>query len=386
MDDTLAATRRVPAQRKRIGDAVASAGRIARPPHGWKGKTCLTASQVGDGSFGAPGPRDWAVPECLCQGCVGRQCGQEGTRGHLGYGRPACLSRPGLALHTPGHSNVWRWTHPSWNGSPRRGAGRWTNPPPQGSPGAQSRLSSLNSGGWGGSPRNLAYGTRGLNPGVYVTWKGSAVTSTRPSPFPAGKAWRPGDGISPGPKTAFTRRHLSESPARPWTPGRTPPLGSTPASSLGAPGTGTVTPGLVSTLTRAAACARIPCKETPLHQWWVCPRWDVLRSPEGRKLAIPGAATDCSRGAYGSAGSCRRRPRTIAPPIPPRKPTAASRSSASSRGSTSSTRMLRLCAPRTPILGGQHAPSGPGTTSQTRQPGPCPGRSNRCTAPNSSPS
>ena len=44
VDDTLAATRRVPAQRKRIGDAVASAGRIARLPHGWKGRIRLTAS------------------------------------------------------------------------------------------------------------------------------------------------------------------------------------------------------------------------------------------------------------------------------------------------------------------------------------------------------
>ena len=44
VDDTLAATRRVPAQRKRVGDAVASAGRIARLPHGWKGRSRLTAS------------------------------------------------------------------------------------------------------------------------------------------------------------------------------------------------------------------------------------------------------------------------------------------------------------------------------------------------------
>ena len=44
VDDTLAATRRVLAQRRRVGDAIASAGRIARVPHGWKGRACLTAS------------------------------------------------------------------------------------------------------------------------------------------------------------------------------------------------------------------------------------------------------------------------------------------------------------------------------------------------------
>ena len=44
VDDTLAATRRVAVQRKRVGDAVASANCIARPPHGWKGRARLTAS------------------------------------------------------------------------------------------------------------------------------------------------------------------------------------------------------------------------------------------------------------------------------------------------------------------------------------------------------
>ena len=31
-------------------------------------------------------------------------------------------------------------------------------------------------------------------------------------------------------------------------------------------------------------------RETPIHRWWVLPRWDVLRGPEG--LAILGGATD----------------------------------------------------------------------------------------------
>ena len=33
-------------------------------------------------------------------------------------------------------------------------------------------------------------------------------------------------------------------------------------------------------------------KETLLHRWWVCPRWDVPRGPEGRKLARLGEASD----------------------------------------------------------------------------------------------
>ena len=44
VDDTLTAVRKVPTQRKRVGHALASAGRIARLPHGWKGRAHLTAS------------------------------------------------------------------------------------------------------------------------------------------------------------------------------------------------------------------------------------------------------------------------------------------------------------------------------------------------------
>ena len=33
-------------------------------------------------------------------------------------------------------------------------------------------------------------------------------------------------------------------------------------------------------------------RETSLHRWWVCPRWDVLRGPESRKLALLGEASD----------------------------------------------------------------------------------------------
>ena len=44
VDDTLGALRRIPAQRKRVDDGVASAGRIARLPHGWRARTHLASS------------------------------------------------------------------------------------------------------------------------------------------------------------------------------------------------------------------------------------------------------------------------------------------------------------------------------------------------------
>ena len=50
VDDTLAATRKTPAQRKRVRDAVASAARAARVPHGWKGRARFTVPLSGSQS------------------------------------------------------------------------------------------------------------------------------------------------------------------------------------------------------------------------------------------------------------------------------------------------------------------------------------------------
>ena len=52
VDHSLAATRRIPVHGKKVGDAVASAARIAKLPHGWEGKARLTASLSGNQSGG----------------------------------------------------------------------------------------------------------------------------------------------------------------------------------------------------------------------------------------------------------------------------------------------------------------------------------------------
>ena len=33
-------------------------------------------------------------------------------------------------------------------------------------------------------------------------------------------------------------------------------------------------------------------RETPVHRWWICPRWDALRGTQGQKLARAGADSD----------------------------------------------------------------------------------------------
>ena len=60
-------------------------------------------------------------------------------------------------------------------------------------------------------------------------------------------------------------------------------------------------------------------KETPLHRWWVCPKWDVLRSPEGRKLAILGAATDWQPKCLWERGLLPAPPPGDCPPNPPKE-------------------------------------------------------------------
>ena len=58
-------------------------------------------------------------------------------------------------------------------------------------------------------------------------------------------------------------------------------------------------------------------KETPLHRWWVCPKWDVLRGPEGSKFAILGAATDWQPRCLWECGLLPAPPPGDCPPKPP---------------------------------------------------------------------
>ena len=126
------------------------------------------------------------------------------------------------------------------------------------------------------------------------------------------------------------RKHPSEGPVRPWTQRRTPPLESMRVSSLGAPGPGTATPGRDSTLTRAAPCARTPGR--PRCTDGGCAQGGTS-SGARRAGSWPswGKPRTGNQGAYGSAGSCRHHPPTIAPLLPQWRRIAASQGSASSR-------------------------------------------------------
>ena len=58
-------------------------------------------------------------------------------------------------------------------------------------------------------------------------------------------------------------------------------------------------------------------RETPLHRWWACPRWDVLRSPEGKKLAVIGEATDWQPKCLWECGLMPAPSPDDCPPAPP---------------------------------------------------------------------
>ena len=98
-------------------------------------------------------------------------------------------------------------------------------------------------------------------------------------------------------------------------------------------------------------------KETPVHRWWVCPKWDALQSLESRKLACLGAEADSQPKCLWECGLLPSPGPGDCPPglRPPPKRRGASPCNGDSLGNTSSSPTPRLCAPRTPTLGGQRA-------------------------------
>ena len=299
VDDTLTDTRRVPAQRKRIGNAITSAGRIARLPHGWKSMARLTASlsrnqsRWGVDVTGLPGHAAGHLRSAHVRAISGGNAARRAPEVILALVARRAFLDPALGLT---RQVILSWAKrvamdpPCWSGSPKPGPGRWTNPPPQGSPGGQSPRSSPSSASWGGSPRSQGCGTRERSPGACLTLRGCAITWTGPWPFPPGKPWRPGSGTSPGQRITLTRKRPSRSPKA---------LDDRRNTSFGR--YACIPPGNTWTRDRhsRAGFDVDPCcplcqdtKETPVHRWWVCPRWDVLKSPESLKLACLRAAAD----------------------------------------------------------------------------------------------
>ena len=58
-------------------------------------------------------------------------------------------------------------------------------------------------------------------------------------------------------------------------------------------------------------------RETPIHRWWICPRWDVLRGHEGRKLAIEAEAADWQPRCLWECGLLPAPSPEDCPPAPP---------------------------------------------------------------------
>ena len=127
VDDTLMAVRRVPAQRKRVGDALASAGRIARLPHRWKGRAHLTASLSKNQSKwgmdvpGLPSHVAGRPRGAYVRAVSGGRAARRAPEVILAVVAPEGFPRPCPRTHAPGHPQLGQ---ESGAGTPPRGVGR----------------------------------------------------------------------------------------------------------------------------------------------------------------------------------------------------------------------------------------------------------------------
>ena len=148
---------------------MASANRIARLPHGWKGKARLTASLSRNQSkwgveiSGLPGHTAGRLRSAYVRAVSGGKAARRAPEVILAMVAPRAFLDPALDL-TRQVAIGWakrvavdppllEWVAQAWSREVDQ-------PSPQGSPGAQLRLSSPSSGGWGGGPRTLACGTK----------------------------------------------------------------------------------------------------------------------------------------------------------------------------------------------------------------------------------
>ena len=112
VDDTLAATKKTPAQRKRVRDAAASAARIARLPHGCRGRARLTASLSGNQSkwgvdvTGLPGHAAGRLRSAYLKAVSGGRAARRAPEVTLAVVAPGSFLDPALS-HT--HQVILSW-------------------------------------------------------------------------------------------------------------------------------------------------------------------------------------------------------------------------------------------------------------------------------------
>ena len=191
VDDTLAAARRTPAQRKRVRDAVASAARIAKLPHGWKSQARLTASLSGNQSkwgvnvTGLPGHAAGRLRSAYLRAVSGGNAARRAPEVTLALVAPRGFLDPALSLtrqvvlswakRVAMDRSLVEWVAQAWTREVEQ-------PTPPGKPREPIALIVT-------QRRKLGplCGTRGRSPGISSTWRACGATWTGPSPYPAGK-------------------------------------------------------------------------------------------------------------------------------------------------------------------------------------------------------
>ena len=326
VDDTLAASRGTPAQRKRVRDAVDSAARVARLPHGWRGRARFTASLSGGQSkwgaeiIGLPGHAAGKLRSAYFRAVSGGNAVRRAPEVTLALAAPGGFLDPALN-HTRQVILAWakrvdidhslvEWVAQAWN--------RGVDQPPPSKPRGPIALivKQLRKLGW--EPTEPATWHQGMEPRSVFDLEGfwshldRALSLSRWE----GLAGRKGDYA--GGEGGIDEEASFREPLKALQGRRNNIFGRYACILSG----GTWTRDRHS---RAGFDVEPCCplcrdtRETPIHRWWACPRWDVLRGPEGRKLAIEAEAADWQPRCLRECGLLLAPCPEDCPPAPPRE-------------------------------------------------------------------
>ena len=325
VDDTLAATRKTPAQRKRVHDAAASAARIARLPHGWKGKARLTPSLSGNQSkwgvdvTGLPGYAAGRLRSAYLRAVSRGKTARRAPEVTLALVTPEGFLDPALS-HTRQVIPNWakrvamdyslvEWVAQAWTREVEQ-------PSSLGKPRGPIALivTQLRKLGW--EPTEPAVWRQGTEPRSVFDLEGLRSHLDRALSLSRweGLAGRRKDFA--GAEDGIDEEASFREPLKALQDRRNNLFGKYACVLSG----GTWTRDRHS---RAGfdvdPCCRVcrDTRETPIHKWWVCPRWDVLKGHASRKLAIEAEAADWQLRCLWECGLLPAPSPEDCPPAPP---------------------------------------------------------------------
>ena len=267
VDDTPVATRRVPAQRRRVGDAIASAGRIARFPHCWQGTARLMASlsrnqsKWGMDIAGLPGHAAGRFRSAYLRAISGGSAARRAPEVILALVAPQAFLD--LALR-PTRQVILSWAKrvAMDHALVELVAQAWTREVDQLSPPGKPRwpialiVTQLRRLGW--EPTEPGLWHQGLEPRSVYGFEGLRSHLDRALSFPRWEALAERRRDFAGAEDGIDEEASFREPLKAWNTRWNTVFGNTLAFSREAPGPGTATPGPDLTWTPVALCVGTP--------------------------------------------------------------------------------------------------------------------------------